>query len=515
MMFCTLSLIGCSGGEEEESSKKQESSSVQSQNSKQEIEIAGEIFDAGNVQVLVPEGWKAFPVTDAFADDPKTMDPDVVSICKGGETDLDTLTKPSIRIDYYGPDREMMGGLKDWYSNTEDLAPMQLGNYTWTGFTTTDYGKMAVLCAEDGDHQYQATVYLEVEGKTISLEDQDVQAILASVRPSDGSSGGSTSNTNSSSESSSVSQEESVLVTYDWWDGYWYGWWCIKNGTGSYAPASDIAWDAYAQIEVDSDNTGVLTLWDTGTTLDDPLAYGYMIYEAGITDKGRMVTERGTFFPENAWNNGMAAVSSEIGYGEWTVDVADSSVSHFDSLIEIKGHYQDPGNAADSFDYYVYLRPWGLSWDDVRNGDTTGCIYSDMMPLYYDNWYVSLVSLGYERPTNSFAEGIDIIEKAIAGESDAGNGALDPAAKEGATGEVSMEILQKCLPWCKTETSYDTTYEEVAAQFGAHGKSIESLFEGMSIYRWWSAEDIYIQITFKIGDDGTETWNVTQWKGLD
>lgn len=38
--------------------------------------------------------------------------------------------KPFVRIDCYGPDTEMGGGLKDWYSNTEDLEPVQAGLYT-------------------------------------------------------------------------------------------------------------------------------------------------------------------------------------------------------------------------------------------------------------------------------------------------------------------------------------------------------------------------------------------------
>ena len=53
------------------------------------------------------------------------------------------------------------------------------------------------------------------------------------------------------------------------------------------------------------------------------------------------------------------------------------------------------------------------------------------------------------------------------------------------------------------------------AQFGAHGKQEKSLFEQNTIYRWWATEDAYVKITFTLGDDGTELWNITQYNGVD
>lgn len=116
----------------------------------------------------------------------------------------------------------------------------------------------------------------------------------------------------------------------------------------------------------------------------------------------------------------------------------------------------------------------------------------------------------------SFEEGINAINDYLASEGGSGgSGTLDAADKEGADGKVSMAVLKEMLPWCKSETSYDMTYEEIAAKFGVHGASIESLFEGKTIYRWGSDDDNYIQITFDLHEDGSETWNVTQWNGID
>ena len=83
------------------------------------------------------------------------------------------------------------------------------------------------------------------------------------------------------------------------------------------------------------------------------------------------------------------------------------------------------------------------------------------------------------------------------------------------TGEVDMDTLRRALPWLKTERSYCTTYDEVAALFGVHGQQVESPFEGKTIYRWWSGDEAYIQVTFDVHEDGSETWNVTQYDNID
>ena len=90
---------------------------------------------------------------------------------------------------------------------------------------------------------------------------------------------------------------------------------------------------------------------------------------------------------------------------------------------------------------------------------------------------------------------------------------LDPADKAGADGRVDIQTLRSGLEWCKANASYNTPYDEIAARFGVHGKAIESLFEGSTIYRWWATEDAYVQITFTV-KDGLELWNVTQYNGL-
>ena len=47
--------------------------------------VKGETFDGGNIEVFVPEGWKAFRGADVFGDYEEGYDPKTVSIGKGAE----------------------------------------------------------------------------------------------------------------------------------------------------------------------------------------------------------------------------------------------------------------------------------------------------------------------------------------------------------------------------------------------------------------------------------------------
>lgn len=66
-----------------------------------------------------------------------------------------------------------------------DLEPVTIGDYTWNGFTGKSIGTpIAVLwTGEEGEDQIQLTICLK-NGDKISLEDADVQAIIASITPS-------------------------------------------------------------------------------------------------------------------------------------------------------------------------------------------------------------------------------------------------------------------------------------------------------------------------------------------
>ena len=313
---------------------------------------------------------------------------------------------------------------------------------------------------------------------------------------------------------------------YDWWNGDWYGWWAIQDGAGTFEEYSDSFLDAFAEIRVDGDS-GTVKLWHCYGSRESRIAEAEIQFVDGEGENGYFFTAGGTFFPDGEIEAGGDAVTPmELVYYDWVVDPADSSVSRFEDMIEIMGYYTDPDNEANKFTYYVYLKPWGETWEDVRDGDTADCIYDDMMPYFYDDWYLPLLELGYTDGIVDFDEGVTLIENGTyapgyqppdttdePATTDA-PAALDPAGRFDGTGEVDMATLEQGLAWCKEETGYKTTYDEVAAQFGVHGKREMSEFYEDMVYYTWSCGDSYVKVAFKINDDGSETWNNTQYGGF-
>lgn len=150
---------------------------------KDPAEIKGETFDGGNISALVPEGWMGFHGTDYFDEYEEGYDPNLIQIAKGAESDWDLFTTPYVMISYFGSDNPMMEPMKDLYEETADIEPVTIGDYTWKGFTGKSIGTpIAILwTGEEESDQIQVTICLE-NGDKISLEDADVQAIIASIK---------------------------------------------------------------------------------------------------------------------------------------------------------------------------------------------------------------------------------------------------------------------------------------------------------------------------------------------
>ncbi len=373
-------------------------------------DVGGELYDAGNVTVLIPDGWKAFPETDVFAEEEGTMNPNVLNVSKGGKTEADLFTKPYVRINYFGPDILMGKPDASWYEDVKDIDPFTTGEHEWYGFTCDSMGTaLAIVWCEEGDLQYQASITLGSGKEAISVEDADVRAILASVMPSDLSAVSEEEPEEEPEVEDDPYVEDDPAMDAGFWAGQWYGWWCIKDATGEYETFNGIAWDLYAEIEDYGDGTGYLTMWDTETSREVPLVRGYVNYEEGFGCEPALVSDYCTFYDGGEWLPQVVSVNS-MDFDNWYVDPAVSTVSHFDNMVEIVSYYEDPNNSDNFFAYYMYLRPWGTMWDDVAEGDTSGCLYSDMMPILYGDWYVPLLDMGVDTLPGSIAEGFEIIE---------------------------------------------------------------------------------------------------------
>jgi len=171
---------------------------------------------------------------------------------------------------------------------------------------------------------------------------------------------------------------EELSIDYGWWEGDWYGWWIMNNTAGEYVDLEDNCWDACARIELDSNGVGTIHLWDTD---DEPGKY-FSISDieivSGSGDMGCMVSIEGDIY------------DYQIGYSDWYVDPVASYTSCYDNFIAIEGYYESPSNSSDHFEYFIFLRPWGTEWEDVRNDmENPDMPYTDMMPVGYDDWYMS------------------------------------------------------------------------------------------------------------------------------
>lgn len=175
----------------------------------------------------------------------------------------------------------------------------------------------------------------------------------------------------------------------NWWDGDWYGWWCVVDGGGDFSDEEiyiDHAWDVCAQIIDNGDGTGLVVLWDEDEGSGQLNASAEVIFTSGLTDKGSMVSKTGKF------------VNQEFGYGEWNADPGDGETSIFGDMIVLHGTYTNPSDTADWLEYYIFLRPWGVRWDDVASADTSEMLYTDMMPIHYDDWYLPLIEANEPMP---------------------------------------------------------------------------------------------------------------------
>ena len=144
-------------------------------------DVKGEMYDAGSISALVPEGCMAFPTSDLFDEYEGDNDPTSFSIYKGAESEWDSFVKPGVQISYYAPDAGFMSA-KDWYDDVQDIEAFDLGNFSWTGYTGSSLEvPVTVLEGTSDAGTVQLIIMTEMDDGKIALEDADVQAIIKSV----------------------------------------------------------------------------------------------------------------------------------------------------------------------------------------------------------------------------------------------------------------------------------------------------------------------------------------------
>ena len=143
------------------------------------------VCDAGKISVTVPDGWKAFSVSDMMGNYNSDHDPNAINVYKGALNQLDTRTCPYIEIRYFASDSTELAAEteRELYSSVEDINSVKIGDHTWQGFRGMNGDTaITVLTADAGDGgKLTLTVFMNVAGSFITLEDEDVVRIISST----------------------------------------------------------------------------------------------------------------------------------------------------------------------------------------------------------------------------------------------------------------------------------------------------------------------------------------------
>ena len=268
----------------------------------------------------------------------------------------------------------------------------------------------------------------------------------------------------------------------EWWNGEWYGWWKMTDCSGSYESMEGQWWDICGVIEIDADRTGTVTLWDEDYTKDDAMVSAAV----SLSDTG--TGEHGTLTSEGGWFTDVA-----LAHADWIVD---PGLQELADIICIDGRYE---NGDDTYRYEIYLRPWGLYWDDVEE---------ENRPYLYADWYLPLIDAGKSMPDSIGAD-------APAGSGNMGTTTSNPGGEtSGGDGIVTEEQVQKGYVWMNevNKNIFDTTYDDIAAYFGVKGQFVKEEYSdhmkaNYRYYKWISEDDEshFIYVNFKETVSGVYT----------
>ena len=273
-----------------------------------------------------------------------------------------------------------------------------------------------------------------------------------------------------------ASTEKTDNELLDWWNGDWYGWWKMTGCSGDYEEMEGAWWDICGTIDIGSDMTGIVRLWDEDYSRDSLMAkVNVSLSTSGTGEHGTLMSEDGQF------------TDVYLEHADWIID---PSLVDFEDLIRIDGYYE---NGDDEFYYEIYLRPWGIEWDDVD---------ADSLPSRYEDWYLPLIRAGKPMP-DAIGEGVS---------ADAASSTNSNAP--GGTGLVTEEQVQKGYVWMSEVASniFETTYEEMVDYFGVEGEFVkEEYSDHMKLnyryYKWISEDDPnhFVYVNFAEEEPGVFT----------
>ena len=306
----------------------------------------------------------------------------------------------------------------------------------------------------------------------------------------------------SGTSASKPTADQQLSELQSWWSGDWYGWWHVTSADGYWEWLEGNWYDCCANIVMDSDTAGYIEIWDEdGSRNDEFMATCDVSFGAGTTDAGAMMSEDGYFWLDNP-----------IEHADWIVDPGASVVSDYEHMICLDGSYEDPENGG-GFDYKIYLRPWGMDWEDVAAVD------AELLPSSYE-WYLSAIDAGEAMPDAIGGGSVMAPGEVPDSQTEPQGGASDPNAsavdgtyqapvygdyglsKAAATGVVPLTDVEKIQYYAESEIGsayYDVLYTTMNY---VHGKPLtdDPRWEtGVThVYQWSAESGEYATLVFEV-----------------
>ncbi len=254
----------------------------------------------------------------------------------------------------------------------------------------------------------------------------------------------------------------------------WYGWLALTDFWG--IDQEEDIYDAWAYVNMDSTGKPYFEVFQDGDS-ENPFLSMYMTIE-----------ENGT------------CIMPDIGTEDaWTVD----TYLNAEDAENYQTFLNEDGSLMLSYDYTRYdgaygcsvtmfFREDGAQWDEEN----------DLLPPRYDEYKAALEANNADSELKP--------QPAVGGD----YGKTTPNAD----GIVDFDTLKSGFAWLSNATSYEggyqrPTYEEIAKQLRADGKKThESSWEqDYHVYEWVTTGGDFLLLSFKVHEDGSETWNSSSW----
>lgn len=186
-VLLAISLLLCACGDAKKEDSKETGAAVQ---------VSGEITDTGVIQTICPSGWLYMPQTDMFAEQDAEgnypVDPKKMAFIKGGESEFDAFSKPTVYI-YYNEYEFEEGDLELQQIMYEEVENV---DYSIGGKKCFAFTAKSLVTSEKDYYGYFVIFYPIAEGKNVqftipthwgeadgvSVEDADVQAIINNLK---------------------------------------------------------------------------------------------------------------------------------------------------------------------------------------------------------------------------------------------------------------------------------------------------------------------------------------------